>query len=111
MTFDAETYEAGLRTAISAGKVNLLNTLVFERNRAQVITMPTLEAFSYELNNAEAEAAAKLQASADAAPVKIAIIEKIMAERGESSQTFICKSCGQHRATRNCQICYKPSEY
>ena len=103
--------ESKFRQAVADGKVNLLATLANERNLAGVVTLPTVGAGSIALANTEADAAAKIAARAADAIQNIALIETVMRERGESTETFVCKSCGKHRPSKTCSLCYEPSEY
>lgn len=103
--------ESKLREAVEAGRVNLLATLASERNLAEVMVMPTLGALSASLTNSESDAAAKVALRAEEAKSNIEMLERIMAERGESSQTFVCKSCGKHRTRPTCEMCAEPEEY
>lgn len=105
--------ETKLQERIAAGQVTapaLLNTLATERNSLEIVTMPTLGAFSADLTSGEQSARQKLNEAETDAAHNVPILERALVGMGESTETYVCKSCGKHRVSRRCSMCYEPQE-
>jgi hypothetical protein len=110
----AQLNETKLQERIAAGKVSardLLNALATERNSLEIVTMPTLGAFDSTLAANEQVAREKLDAAQADAAHNVPILERALIAMGEATETFVCKSCGKHRTSRRCEMCYEPREY
>ncbi len=106
--------EIKFKAAIKSGAMDertALEYLAKERNNLAIVTMNTVGAFSVSLANAEATARQQLDKLEADAAVNVPMIERLMIEQGWSTQTFVCKSCGKHRPSKSCLMCYMPSEY
>jgi rubrerythrin len=106
--------EVKLQERIAAGQVTahaLLNALATERNSLEIVTMPTLGAFDSALMANEQSARQKLDAAQVDAAHNVPILERALTALGESTETYVCKSCGKHRPSRHCSMCYEPQEY
>lgn len=94
------TYEM-LKAKIVSGTVTMeqvKRALEIERESAQpVVTMPTLGAMSASLNNSEATAAQKLEARRQQSAENVAVLERILREADETTETKTaprCVKCG-----------------
>jgi hypothetical protein len=109
-----EINEVKLQERIEAGGVSardLLEALATERNNLGIVTLPTLGAFDSELTAREQSARQKLdQLELDAAH-NVPILERALTAMGKSTETYVCESCGEHRVSRQCSMCYEPQEY
>src|SRR5262245_20659909 len=104
--------EEKLRAKLDAGgvsRLDMLKALAYERNNLAIMTLPTLGAFSHELNEREATARKKLDALEEDAVHNVPLLEKLMVERGWKTETQVCDGCGNHHAGRNttCANCFE----
>ncbi len=103
--------EDKLREKLNAHTVNreqVLKQLAYERNNRAILTMPTL-GVDIDTHNREAASRKKLDALEVDAAENIPILERLMVERGWSTQTTVCDKCGKHHTGRNttCANCFE----
>ena len=106
--------EEKLTARIVEGKVSeddLRRALATERNSTEIITLQTVGAASHALSQSEAAARQELDAIESDAAHNVAVLERALIARGYSTETYVCGSCGKHRASRTCSMCEMPSEY
>lgn len=110
----ARIIEERLRGKIQSGLVDagdLHEALAHERNNLEIVTLPTVGAFSAELAEREAAARQKLSQLEEDAKANVPLLEALLTELGASTETYVCAQCGKHRTRKTCSMCYEPSEY
>lgn len=106
--------EEKLTARVAARQVferDLRRALATERDSVQIVTLPTVGAASHGLNQSEAAARQQLDAIESDAAHNVAVIERVMAAQGWSTETYLCESCGKQRPTQTCTMCEMPEEY